>query len=123
MKSDRHGLHLHDILHHSFIHTNEADVVRVTQWSDDLPSLSFAKTNTPCRDCMITKGTHRNRPPLSQRRATRPLELVHMDIAGPFKTSMQGNKVYFLVIVDDYSRKAWVYLLVEPVPGPSSRCP
>eukprot|EP00961_Rhodomonas_salina_P226257 3058826-Rhodomonas_salina.1 len=34
-----------------------------------------------------------------------------MDIAGPFKHPTQGNKVYFLVLVDDYSRKCWVYLL------------
>eukprot|EP00961_Rhodomonas_salina_P026405 356491-Rhodomonas_salina.1 len=69
---------------------------------------------------MITKGTRRNRPPPSQRRATRPLELVHMDIAGPFKTSTQGNKVYFLVIVDDYSRKAWVYLLSNKSQAPDA---
>eukprot|EP00961_Rhodomonas_salina_P065425 879824-Rhodomonas_salina.1 len=110
-QAGRHGLHLRDILHKRFIHTNGADIVRITHWSDHVPALSFEKTHARCADCMTTKSTHQPRGGRSQRRAARPLELIHMDIAGPFKHSTQGGEIYFLVLVDDSSRKAWVYLL------------
>eukprot|EP00961_Rhodomonas_salina_P167796 2262071-Rhodomonas_salina.1 len=108
-QAGRHGLHLHDILHKRFIHTNGADIVRVTR--DDVPTLSFEKTHARCADCMTTKSTRQPRGSRSQRRAARPLELIHMDIAGLFKHSTQGGEIYFLVLVDDCWRKAWVYLL------------
>ncbi|GJZ11809.1 integrase, catalytic region, zinc finger, CCHC-type containing protein [Tanacetum coccineum] len=39
------------------------------------------------------------------------LELLHMDLCGPMRVaSINGNK-YILVIVDDFSRYAWVYFL------------
>ena len=35
-------------------------------------------------------------------------ELIHMDIAGPFvPTAIEGKGSYNLVIVDDFSKKAW----------------
>ena len=44
-------------------------------------------------------------------RVKRVLWLVHVDVYGPMNmTSITGAK-YFLVIVDDYSRKMWVYFL------------
>eukprot|EP00961_Rhodomonas_salina_P271977 3675166-Rhodomonas_salina.1 len=108
---DLHQLHLHDILHSWFIHTNGTDVVCITQWSDDLPTLSFDKTFKQCTDCMAAKSTRRNRPGRSTCRAAKPLDLIHMDIAGPFAQSTQNGKIYFLVLVDDHSCKSWVYLL------------
>ena len=36
------------------------------------------------------------------------MELIHTDIAGPFvPTAIEGKGSYNLVIVDDFSRKAW----------------
>jgi hypothetical protein len=43
----------------------------------------------------------------------RPLELLHMDLFGPIAyISIDGSKCC-LVIVDDYSRFTWVFLLQE----------
>ena len=39
------------------------------------------------------------------------MEYVHVNLWGPAQTSTHGGKVYFLSIVDDYSRKVWIYLL------------
>ena len=39
------------------------------------------------------------------------LEYVHSNLWGPEKTKTHGGNAYFLSIVDDYSRKVWVYLL------------
>ena len=44
-------------------------------------------------------------------RARIPLEIVHSDICGPMQTSSMGGCNYFLIFIDDYSRKTWVYFL------------
>src|SRR5688572_2175709 len=44
---------------------------------------------------------------------SRPLELLHMDLFGPFAyLSIRGSK-YGLVIVDDFSRFTWVFFLQD----------
>lgn len=39
------------------------------------------------------------------------LDYVHANLWGPEKTSTLGGAHYFLSIVDDFSRRVWVYLL------------
>ncbi|XP_061349454.1 uncharacterized protein LOC133294723 [Gastrolobium bilobum] len=46
-------------------------------------------------------------------RAKRPLHLVHSDIAGPFDIPSLGGNKYYITFIDDFSRKAWVYILKE----------
>lgn len=36
------------------------------------------------------------------------LELLHMDLMGPFQVQSYGGKKYVLVCVDDFSRFTWV---------------
>lgn len=50
---------------------------------------------------------------MSEWGATKVLELVHADICGPIEPTSHSGKKYVLCFIDDYSRKAWVYLLVE----------
>jgi transposase InsO family protein len=42
---------------------------------------------------------------------TRPLELLHLDLFGPSTYDTLGGRRYGLVIMDDYSRYTWVFLL------------
>ena len=46
-------------------------------------------------------------------RATKPLQLVHTDVCGPIKPSSFDKNIYFLIFIDDYSRKTWVYFLKQ----------
>lgn len=39
--------------------------------------------------------------------------LIHIDIWGPYKVSINGNFRYFLTIMDDCSRATWTYRLVQ----------
>ena len=41
------------------------------------------------------------------------LELIHADICGPIDPISNSGKRYILCFIDDYSRKVWVYLLLE----------
>jgi hypothetical protein len=49
-------------------------------------------------------------PPQTSVMIERPCELFHMNLVGPARMCSVGGKWYILVIVDDFSRYAWVFL-------------
>ena len=66
-----------------------------------------------CIDCMVGK---KHRDAISKKslwRASQRLQLVHSDIFGPIKLVSDSKKRYFISFTDDYSRKMWIYFLVE----------
>ena len=42
---------------------------------------------------------------------TRPLDLVHTDLCGPTRSKGLNGEEYFMLLIDDFSRMTWVYLL------------
>ncbi|CAL2248910.1 unnamed protein product [Prunus armeniaca] len=75
-----------------------------------LPSVQSEKEI--CEGCIFGKF---HRLPFSQStwEARAPLELVHADICGSTQTPSFNSKKYFLLFVDDYSKKMWVYFLEQ----------
>ena len=67
----------------------------------------------PCKACMMGKQQRKAFPHESQNRSKTPLELVHANLCGKISTPAMGGSFYFLLMVDDYSRKMWVYFLRE----------
>lgn len=64
-------------------------------------------------DCQVCKEAKSQVYPVAQhstRESTAPLELVHMDVIGPFPNSHAHNR-YALIMVDEYSRFVWLYVL------------
>lgn len=59
------------------------------------------------------KQPRKHIPKRSTWRAKEVLELVYSDICGPINPTSTSGKKYVLCFIDDYSRKAWVYLLKE----------
>jgi hypothetical protein len=37
--------------------------------------------------------------------------MVHTDLCGPMQKNSIGGRVYFLMFIDDFKRKIWIYLL------------
>jgi hypothetical protein len=52
-------------------------------------------------------------PPLTDVMTERPCKLLHMDLVGPARVRSAGGKWYVLVVVDNYSRSAWVFFLED----------
>jgi hypothetical protein len=52
-------------------------------------------------------------PPLTDVMTEHPSELLHMVLVGLARVRSMGGKWYVLVVVDDYSRYAWVFFLEE----------
>ena len=63
-----------------------------------------------CENCVLGKQ-HRLSFNLSTNRSRSILDYLHADLWGPAKVQTQGGNRYFLSIIDDYSRKVWIYLL------------
>lgn len=64
-----------------------------------------------CDACQAGKQHHTPFTSGNSWRASQVLQLVHADICGPMATlSILGSR-YFLLFVDDFSRKMWVYFL------------
>ena len=70
----------------------------------------FEKPKELCSTCISGKHTKCSFK-ASIFRAKNPLDLVHMDLCGPIRPPTLGGKSYFLLIVDDFSRYMWIYLL------------
>ena len=70
----------------------------------------FEKPKEVCSTCISGKHTRSSFQP-SVFRAKKPLDLVHMDLCVPIKPSTLGGKAYFLLIVGDFSRYMWIFLL------------
>ncbi|KAD5508650.1 hypothetical protein E3N88_16353 [Mikania micrantha] len=64
-----------------------------------------------CEGCMVAKQTRLPFPQETTWRASKPLELIHADLCGPITPSIMGGNKFFFLLVDDYSRYMWVYLL------------
>jgi transposase InsO family protein len=66
-----------------------------------------------CALCRHAKMVASSLLPLTDVMTERPCKLLHMDLVGPACVRSAGGKWYVLVVVDDYSRYAWVFFLEE----------
>jgi hypothetical protein len=77
-----------------------------------LPQLRFEK-ELICAPCGHAKMVASYHPPLTDVMTEHPCKLLHMDLVGPACVRSAGGKWYILVVVDNYSRYAWVFFLEE----------
>jgi hypothetical protein len=75
-----------------------------------LTNITFEKDRV-CSACVAGKQLGKNHPAKSVISTTRPLELLHLDLFRPSTYETLGGRRYGLVIMDDYSRYTWVFLL------------
>nr|GEU54259.1 zinc finger, CCHC-type [Tanacetum cinerariifolium] len=64
-----------------------------------------------CEGFLVGKQTRNSYPTQTTYRASKRLELVHGDLCGPIIPPTPTGNRYFMLLVDDYSRVMWVYLL------------
>ena len=57
----------------------------------------------PCSECSMAKGIHAPTPHRTTSRASTPLDMVHIDTAGPF-LELLGGSCYVVMFVDSASR-------------------
>lgn len=75
-----------------------------------LPTI-IPENMTSCTDCMKGKQVRSSFKAKNDVTSTKPLELLHMDLAGPMRVQSPGGARYMFVLVDDFSRYTWVLFL------------
>jgi hypothetical protein len=74
-----------------------------------MPSISLSK-NEFCKGCMLGKNIKKSFPS-SDNKAQGILDLVHSDVCGPMSSPSLNGFLYYVIFIDDYSRKCWIYFL------------
>ena len=64
-----------------------------------------------CEPCVFGKHHRAPFPKKSDRKTTRPLELIHTDVCGKVSTASFSGCYYFLTFIDDFSNYVWLYVL------------
>src|SRR5919109_506390 len=87
-------------------HLSALDLIR------GLPKLKYEKdlVCAPCRHGKMVASSH---PPLTDVMTEHPGELLHMDLVSPARVRSVGGTWYILVVVDDFSRYAWVFFMAS----------
>jgi len=63
-----------------------------------------------CDNCTLGKQ-HKVKFGVGVHKSSRPFEYVHSDLWGPASIKIHERGSYFMSIIDDYSRRVWVYIL------------
>jgi hypothetical protein len=74
---------------------------------------AYEHTNEQCNKCIASQMKAKPFPlrqPL-KRKATKPFEIIYIDLLTRLKDALDSYYKYLLVIVDDYTRYSWVYRL------------
>jgi hypothetical protein len=96
--------------HRRFGHLSSRSLSLAHTAVDGLPG-PIGDLADPCGECLLNKSTRVINRKASEH-ATAPLDRIHSDIWGPYRTpSLGGNNVYFVTFTDDYTRKTWVYVM------------
>ena len=111
-----HNLHYEDsskvaLWHRRLGHYHFQGIRRMMQFGAVKDLLNIAISNFPCSTCPTRKQNRKSIPKVKSTMSTLPLQLIHSNVAGPFRVRFLRGASYFLTFIDDYSKKTWIYFL------------
>ena len=102
-----------ELWHHRYGHLSYKGLLtlRNKEMVTGLPDIG--RVQITCEACV--KGKHHRVPfpKQSKWRSTEKLELIHSDLCGPISPPSNSQKRYLISFIDDFSRKTWIYFVVE----------
>ena len=101
-----------DEWHLKFNHLNKQDLLKLCK-NHMVNGLDFKPNDdlSCCESCLIGKARKGSAPSFAVHKATRIGELIHTDVCGPIRPISNSGFMYFLTLIDDYSRYTTVYCL------------
>jgi transposase InsO family protein len=112
VQTNRHDL---DLWHYRLGHTSEQTIKEMirTNAARGLEYTSGEKI-IACAGCSKGRPIRKSHPLKDiEFRSNAPLDLLHIDLCGPVTPATIAGNQYLFVLVDDYSRKTWVYLITH----------
>lgn len=99
-----------ELWHRRLGHSNETDLDKMRKGG--VNGVSYVDTNGSLACVACCRGKQTRKPfKKSTTRAQQLLEVVHADLAGKMETTSIGGSRYVLVLVDDFSRRTFSYML------------
>jgi transposase InsO family protein len=89
-------------LHHGALKVLREMVTGVPDFSSEHHEL--------CKGCALGKYTETYFPS-NDSRATGILDLIHSDVCGPMSSTSLTSSLYYVVFIDDFSRKYWIFFM------------
>jgi hypothetical protein len=98
-----------ELWHRRYIHINYQALPLLRKMVEGIPELKSTHEGI-CKGC--TLGKNIKKPfPSNNNRSKEILDLIHSDVCGPVPVISLGGSLYYVIFIDDYSRKTWLYLL------------
>lgn len=102
-----------DVWHARLGHTNADNIIKLSSKVNGLKlkNNDYGRCSNNCQVCAIGKMT---KPPLatSETSTTRPLEMIHSDVFGPYRTpSLIRGERYLVSFIDGFSRFQMIYAI------------
>jgi hypothetical protein len=76
-----------------------------------MPSIYLSK-NEICKGFMLNKNIKKSFPS-SDNKSRDILDPVHYDVCGSMSSPSLSGCLYYVIFIDDYSTKCWIYILKD----------
>jgi hypothetical protein len=98
-----------ELWHRSYAHINYQALPFFKKMVEGIPELQFTHEGI-CKGCALGKNIKKPFPSINNR-SKEILDLIHSDVCGSMLVRSLGGSLYYVIFLDDYSRKTWLYLL------------
>jgi hypothetical protein len=98
-----------ELWHRRYAHINYQALPFLKRMVEGIPELQSTHEGI-YKGCDLGKNIKKPFPS-SNNRSKDILDLIHSDVCGPMPVKSLGGSSYYVIFIDDYSRKTWIYLL------------
>ena len=98
-----------ELWHKRFGHLNYRALPSLPKMVTGMPSLSLVH-DSMCKGCALGKNVKKPYSS-SSRRSKGILDLIHSNLCGLMTAPSLGGCLYYVIFIDDYSRKTWIYFM------------
>jgi transposase InsO family protein len=98
-----------DLWHRRLAHINYRALLVLSKMVTGLPNIQVEHDGV-CKGCALGKNT-KGSFTSSDSKSKGILDIIHSDVCGQMMVPSLGNFVYYVLFIDDYSRKRWIYFL------------
>jgi hypothetical protein len=100
---------LGDLWHRRMSHIHFGALGHLREAFTGFPKITTER-HDPCKGCALCKYAWKPFP-YSKHMSKGVLDLIHSDICGSMSVGSVSGSKYFLLFINDYSRKTWIYFL------------
>jgi hypothetical protein len=98
-----------EIWHRRMEHLHHGDLRVLREMVTGVPDFS-SKHHELCKGCTLGKYTKTSFPSSDSREAG-ILDLIHSYVCGPMSLASLNGSLYYVVFIDDFSRKSWIFFM------------